>query len=236
MAHLPAPASLRLAVFTLGWTLMVVAMMLPATLLLLRRCGDQPLVIGRLGAVILAYLAIWIVFGSLSYWGDSLLHEIVERVPSIGRVIAPCVLLLAGFLSTDAAEGGMPGQVPLRRRRAAGNAANMPTAPLGRGSAPWPVLPGQLLGADAVDVCCRWCQSGLDARPWSADDGRAYKQTRCSSGAVGWHIDDRSCFYASCSTLNTGYCAAILANSATGASLSTGMCGHTARRHLQVPL
>ena len=106
MAHLPAPASLRLAVFTLGWTLMVVAMMLPATLLLLRRCvGDQPLVIGRLGAVILAYLAIWIVFGSLSYWGDSLLHEIVERVPSLGRVIAPCVLLLAGFYQLTPLKG-----------------------------------------------------------------------------------------------------------------------------------
>ena len=55
---------LRLAVFTLGWTLMVVAMMLPATLLLLWRCvGDQPFAMGRLGPVILAYLAIWIVFG-----------------------------------------------------------------------------------------------------------------------------------------------------------------------------
>ena len=97
MAHLPAPTSLRLVVFTLGWTLMVAAMMLPATLLLLRRgAGDQSFAIGSLGPVILAYLAVWIVFGGLAYWGDSLLHELVHQVPSLGRFIAPGVLLLAG--------------------------------------------------------------------------------------------------------------------------------------------
>ncbi|MFN8464078.1 MAG: DUF2182 domain-containing protein [Caldilineaceae bacterium] len=97
MAHMPAPASLRLIVFTFGWALMVVAMMLPATLLLLRRCaGDQTFAINRLGPVILAYLVVWIVFGSLAFWGDSLLHELVEQTPSIGRFIAPGVLLLAG--------------------------------------------------------------------------------------------------------------------------------------------
>lgn len=97
MAHLPAPTSLRLAVFTLGWTLMVVAMMLPATLLLLRRCvGDRSFAMGRLWPLILAYLAVWIVFGSVSYWGDGVLHELLEQAPSIGRLIAPSVLLLAG--------------------------------------------------------------------------------------------------------------------------------------------
>lgn len=97
MGHLPAPASLRLAVFTLGWALMVVAMMLPATWLWLRRCaGDQPFAISRLGPVILAYLAVWIVFGCLAYWSDSLLHELVHQAPSVGMFIAPGVLLLAG--------------------------------------------------------------------------------------------------------------------------------------------
>lgn len=97
IAHLPAPTSLRLAVFTLGWTLMIVAMMLPATLLLLRRCvGDRSFAMGSVGPVILAYLAVWIVFGSLAYWGDSLLHELIEQAPSLGRFVAPGVLLLAG--------------------------------------------------------------------------------------------------------------------------------------------
>jgi predicted metal-binding membrane protein len=97
MAHLPAPASLRLAVFTLGWTLMVVAMMLPATLLLLRRSASgQMFAIGYLWPVIAGYVAIWVVFGAISYWGDSVLHELVEQVPSLGNLIAPGVLLLAG--------------------------------------------------------------------------------------------------------------------------------------------
>ena len=97
MAHLPAPASLRLVVFALGWTLMVAAMMLPATLLLLRRSvGDQRFAMGSLWPVILAYLAVWLVFGSLAFWGDSLLHDLVHQVPSIGRFIAPGVLLLVG--------------------------------------------------------------------------------------------------------------------------------------------
>ncbi len=48
------------------------------------------------GRLILAYLAVWIVFGCIAYWGDSLLHELVEQVPSLGSFIAPGVLLLAG--------------------------------------------------------------------------------------------------------------------------------------------
>lgn len=97
IAHVPAPAVLRLAVFTLGWTLMVVAMMLPATLLLLRRCvGDQTLSMRRLWPVILAYLGVWMVFGAISYWGDSVLHELVEQVPTLGPFVAPGVLLIAG--------------------------------------------------------------------------------------------------------------------------------------------
>ena len=106
MSHVPAPAALRLAVFALGWTLMVVAMMLPATLLLLRRCvGDQPFAMGGLWPLLLAYLAVWIVFGSISYWGDSVLHELVEQAPSLGNLIAPGVLLLAGVYQLTPMKG-----------------------------------------------------------------------------------------------------------------------------------
>jgi predicted metal-binding membrane protein len=97
MEHIPAPAFVRLAVFVVGWTLMVVAMMLPGTLLLLRRCLDyDSFSLRRLAPLLLAYLATWAVFGGICYWGDGLLHELVEQAPSLGLFIAPGVLLLAG--------------------------------------------------------------------------------------------------------------------------------------------
>ncbi len=97
MDHIAAPAAVRLVVFMLGWTLMIIAMMLPGTLLLLERCLENtPFSSGRLAPAILAYLGIWMVFGSLSYLGDSVLHEIVEQLPALAGVIAPGVLLLAG--------------------------------------------------------------------------------------------------------------------------------------------
>jgi predicted metal-binding membrane protein len=89
--------TVRLAVFTLGWMLMIVAMMLPSTLLLLDRCSrGQPLSVQRITPVILAYLAVWTVFGCISYLSDMLLHEFVEQTPSLAGVIAPVILLLAG--------------------------------------------------------------------------------------------------------------------------------------------
>jgi predicted metal-binding membrane protein len=96
--EIAAPPTLRLAVFTLGWTLMIIAMMLPSTLLLLDRClENQPLSARRIVPVVLTYLAVWTVFGSFIYLGDSALHEMVERVPALEGVIVPGVLLLAGI-------------------------------------------------------------------------------------------------------------------------------------------
>jgi predicted metal-binding membrane protein len=92
------PPTLRLAMFTLGWMLMVIAMMLPSTLLLLDRClGNKLLSARRIAPAILAYLAVWTVFGTLSYLSDGVLHEIAEQVPALAGVIAPGVLLLAGI-------------------------------------------------------------------------------------------------------------------------------------------
>lgn len=98
MEHIPAPPFVRLSVFVLGWTLMAAAMMLPGTLLLLLRCLDNDsFSLRRLAPLLLAYLAIWAVFGGICYWVDGLLHELVEQAPSLGLFIAPGVLLLAGI-------------------------------------------------------------------------------------------------------------------------------------------
>jgi predicted metal-binding membrane protein len=94
---IPAPLTTRLAVFAIGWALMIVAMMLPGTLLLLAHCAEtERLNLRRSVPVILAYIGSWMLFGSLNYLGDSVLHEIVERVPDLAIVVAPSVLLLAG--------------------------------------------------------------------------------------------------------------------------------------------
>lgn len=98
LEEITAPPTLRLAVFTLGWALMVIAMMLPGTLLVLDRClEDELFSIRRLAPLILAYLAIWTIFGSVIYLGDGVLHEMVEHVPTLAGVIAPGILLLAGI-------------------------------------------------------------------------------------------------------------------------------------------
>jgi predicted metal-binding membrane protein len=97
MEHIAAPAAVRLAVFALGWALMIVAMMLPGTLLLLARCRPaERSSLPQLAPVIAAYLVPWLAFGVFSYLGDSALHEVVEQRPALAGVIAPGVLLLAG--------------------------------------------------------------------------------------------------------------------------------------------
>lgn len=96
MEHLPAPLPVRLAVFALGWTLMVVAMMLPGTLLLLARGRQQPLPLRRLPPILLPYLGVWLLFGLFCSVGDGRLHEVVEHSPALAGMIAPATLLLAG--------------------------------------------------------------------------------------------------------------------------------------------
>ena len=94
---IPASLTIRLAVFTIGWMLMIVAMMLPGTLLLLAHCSEEELSsIPCNIPVILAYVAVWTIFGGFNYLGDSLLHEVIERVPALAISVAPGVLLLAG--------------------------------------------------------------------------------------------------------------------------------------------
>jgi predicted metal-binding membrane protein len=94
---------LRLVIFTLGWTLMTMAMMLPGSLplvnlfrqMLLRRADRNRL----LALLLIGYLAVWTIFGAFAYAGDSVLHEAVEQSPFLevnaGR-IAAVILLVAG--------------------------------------------------------------------------------------------------------------------------------------------
>jgi predicted metal-binding membrane protein len=95
--EIAAPPIVRLVVFILGWTLMIIAMMLPGTLLLLARClENKPFGARRVAPVILAYVAVWTVYGSFIYLSDGVLHEMIEQAPTLAGLVAPAVLLSAG--------------------------------------------------------------------------------------------------------------------------------------------
>ncbi len=94
---------LLLLVFLAGWTLMVVAMMLPTSLPLVAlfhrltsRRAERP----RLLALLLAgYLAVWGAFGVVVYLSDWGLHRLVERSAWLevnAWVLSAATLLLAG--------------------------------------------------------------------------------------------------------------------------------------------
>jgi predicted metal-binding membrane protein len=93
----------RLAVFTAGWLLMTVAMMLPGSLPLVNLF--RALVAGRADRsalvlrLVLGYLAVWSAFGVAAFVGDATLHEAVERSPTLAGLspwIGVAVLLVAG--------------------------------------------------------------------------------------------------------------------------------------------
>ena len=98
------PSGIRWAVFMLGWSLMIVAMMLPGSLPMLN-IHVRPLrqrVAGSYltGLIILGYLFPWIVFGGLAYLGDSFLHMIFEPPGILSPyegLIAPAIILIAGI-------------------------------------------------------------------------------------------------------------------------------------------
>jgi predicted metal-binding membrane protein len=95
--HIAAPVAIRLAVFTLGWALMIIAMMLPSIILVLARSLENTEVALRsLAPVILTYVAVWAVFGVVSYLGDGVLHEVVHENPALAGLVAPGIVFLAG--------------------------------------------------------------------------------------------------------------------------------------------
>jgi predicted metal-binding membrane protein len=98
-----AALALRLPVFVLGWTLMSVAMMLPASLplvnlfrrLVLSRADRA----GLLARLLAGYLAVWAAFGLVAYLADAALHAALARAgvgEAAGPWIAAAVALAAG--------------------------------------------------------------------------------------------------------------------------------------------
>jgi predicted metal-binding membrane protein len=93
----------RAAAFVVGWTLMVVAMMLPSSLPLVnlfRRFVRQRSDRARLLALLLAgYLGVWAYFGLLALLADGLLHAALDRLPDsqTATYLTAGLLLVAGL-------------------------------------------------------------------------------------------------------------------------------------------
>jgi predicted metal-binding membrane protein len=95
--------ALRLAVFTAGWLLMAIAMMLPGSLPLVTLfrvlVAPRPDRARLTAALIAGYLAAWTAFGAAAFAGDAALHAAVLRSPlaaALSAWIGLAVLLAAG--------------------------------------------------------------------------------------------------------------------------------------------
>lgn len=97
------PLWLAIPIFLIGWQVMVVAMMLPASLPAIRafEAASQSAVRPRLAvaAFLGAYAIIWTAFGLLAFMGDFVLHHVVDVTPWLAErpwLIEAAVLGLAG--------------------------------------------------------------------------------------------------------------------------------------------
>jgi predicted metal-binding membrane protein len=90
--------------FVAGWTVMIVAMMLPTSMPLIATFGA---LVGRrrrpgllIGLVVTAYLVVWTAFGAIVYAGDRVVHLVVEASPWLAQhasLIAAATLAVAGI-------------------------------------------------------------------------------------------------------------------------------------------
>lgn len=94
----------RVAIFVAGWTLMVIAMMLPGSLPLInlfsRMVSARPNRAELLGCLILGYLSVWGIFGAVAFRGDAYVHAAAARIPEAAEAsqwIGVGILLLAGI-------------------------------------------------------------------------------------------------------------------------------------------
>lgn len=90
------------AVVVGGWTLMVVAMMVPTALPLVRMVGQVGARRGQAGrlsaALVAGYLAVWVAVGALAWSGDSLLHALEDRWAPLAEgswLLGPLALAVA---------------------------------------------------------------------------------------------------------------------------------------------
>jgi predicted metal-binding membrane protein len=93
----------RVAVFVAGWTLMVVAMMLPGSLPLINlfsmTAARRPGGAGLLTRLILGYLGVWAIFGAAAFCSDAYVHAAAARLPAVAGAtqwIGVAILLFAG--------------------------------------------------------------------------------------------------------------------------------------------
>jgi predicted metal-binding membrane protein len=99
----PLGAAAHIVLYVVGWTLMVVAMMLPTTLPLLQafsRLVAKRRDRGRLLAwLCVGYVAVWLAYGAAAHALDRALHELVAVLDARGassRAVGAGLLLLAG--------------------------------------------------------------------------------------------------------------------------------------------
>jgi predicted metal-binding membrane protein len=91
------------AILVAGWTLMLIAMMLPTSLPLVNLfhsiTAQRPHRVRLVALLLTGYLSIWAAFGMLVHLGDLALHNIAEQVVWLHnhQLIAAGTLLLAGL-------------------------------------------------------------------------------------------------------------------------------------------
>jgi predicted metal-binding membrane protein len=98
------PIALQAGLFTIGWTLMVIAMMLPATIPLVLTFAA---IVGRrrrpgrlVGLLLAGYLAMWTAFGFAAWIADRGIHAAVDAWPWLAahpQLIIGATLLMAGL-------------------------------------------------------------------------------------------------------------------------------------------
>lgn len=88
-----------------GWTLMVVATMVPATAKLRRAFGALTSKRGLLTLLDVTFVSAWVAVGALFYAGDLLVHNIAQSSPAAEslseRFLLPATLVLAGLYQTS---------------------------------------------------------------------------------------------------------------------------------------
>lgn len=101
LANHHIPFASHFGTFLLGWLLMTAAMMLPASLPLLISSSSNNRM-GNLDTLLKSsvYFSLWMVFGSLAFLGDNVLHKMTDHGAPLANAsgfIAPTLILAAGI-------------------------------------------------------------------------------------------------------------------------------------------